>query len=173
MEETKKKRICDGGCGCEFEPGKLKKLIKNGKKVFFCKMCYNLNRQNHRKETIKFAGIEKDLEQLDNKVIKINREIKNTYNPIKEKKEDKPAIKSIKLKDKRQRSFSSISQQEKQMIFKKCINSGMSYSEADERGRELVEYLKEKKTEIRNKHKTDKAAEINCLEELNKACDCV
>jgi hypothetical protein len=157
-----KKRKCDGeDCEVELPVRKFKKLIKNGKKKYFCKDCYKKVKNHHREETLKESGIVE---------VKVIKEIKSDW---KEVKEAKPAIKSIKLKDKKQKSFSTISQLEKQLIFKSCINKGMSYQEADARTKDLVEFLKERKVEIRNKHKTNEAAEINWLEELNKAVDCL
>jgi len=53
MTENKfTKQTCDC-CGTEVKQFKqLKKLIKEGKKVYYCKVCYCLNRSKHREKTI-------------------------------------------------------------------------------------------------------------------------
>jgi len=60
-----KKPICDK---CEEEQvsfKKLKKIKKDGKKIYLCSSCYIENRKNHRKETIETQGIEEELKEIN------------------------------------------------------------------------------------------------------------
>lgn len=174
---SKAKRICDS-CGTIVEFGNLHRVIKEGKKVYFCKICYQLNRQNHRQETIKESGIAPELKELDRKLIVLNQEIKlgrevnvgKIGRPKKEKQVSNFLGTSFS-KIKQPRIALALSKDDKQTLYRSCRTRGLNHKEAVEEVERVNEYLKELgKTLRRDRKLTQEKANEMFKEEFNKIC---
>ena len=154
---------CDKCC----EQTKVK-YLKKIRGVLYCKNCAKELRLNRRKETIELSGIEEELKIL-------NRKIKRDYqrkfverNKTNESPEEYfPKIKVSNKKEKVNGYY--ISTQEKRLLFSMLIKRGMSYEDAGQRMKELIESQSKLTEELRNKNKPEKEIKLKMrklLEEL-------
>lgn len=138
---NKSEKECDG-CGERLIFKKLHKVIKEGKKVYFCSRCYNLNKQAHRNETIKESGIENEIRVLNNKIQK------TYYKPTGNPRGRKPIEKEEKIKSK---------------------SIALALSLADKKVKEINEYLKDLGITLRKNRKLNEQDKDKIFkEELNK-----
>lgn len=166
MTNKLEKPVCDS-CGTEVKQFKqLRKIIKEGKKVYFCKICYSLNRQKHRTETIETQGIKEDIKQMDLAVRK------SYYVPTGNPKGRKPREKGVlSMKIKQPRIALALSKEDKQTLFRKYRAEGMTYEEADSKVTEMNDYLIDLgKTLRQNRRLTMETANEMFKEEFNKIC---
>ena len=133
------KKCCD--CGEEVKQKKAKKV----KKEWYCPSCYKELRKKHRENTIKEAGIEKELEEL---IIKRRAEYEKRYKEKKAKQNPKPIVLEKEIvkhnyRKPRKKDSSFISFEERKVLLSHLIKNGLEFEEAIERIKELSESLKE------------------------------
>jgi hypothetical protein len=170
MTNKLEKPVCDS-CGVEVKQFKqLHKVIKEGKKVYFCRMCYALNRQKHRTETIETQGIKEEIKQMDLAVRK------SYYVPTGLPRGRKPREKGVSnylgtTFIKQPRIALALCKEDKQTLFRKYRSEGMTYEEADSRVTEMNDYLIDLgKTLRQNRKLTTEGADKIFKEEFNKIC---
>lgn len=169
---TNKERECDQ-CGEKIRFKFIKKIRKN----HYCPNCAKEIRIKHREKLLKEEHIADNLEDYNKESQKIrNKEYKERssnkkiqmLSTIFSKTNDLPKIENSKKK--KPKTFSYISKEEKQILFRKILNTGHSFTDAKKRTNELVLYLEDfRKTlkEIPN----DEEAEINWREEFAKVLE--
>jgi len=152
-----KERECDG-CKIIMRFKYLGRINGN----YYCKKCRFLKKQEHRKETIKSAGIEGELRELKNK---INRE-KESHK--KKQKDFKPKIKGSK-KTRVDKNHCYITFEEKKNWFRILLKRGLNDDEAKERVNNLVRSQRELVNKMVEQKKSESEIKIKqqeLLEEL-------
>lgn len=150
------------------------KNLKKIKGMWYCSKCYRNLRLNHRKESIKEAGIEEELKELRHKSEREFREknkekLKEYYkrryhekNPdstyynkglINLEKDSKPRVNG--LKEKKTQSVCYLTLEEKRLLFSYLLKNGLSYESAGERITELVKRLSDLRFELKEKKKSE------------------
>jgi hypothetical protein len=157
---------------CEKE--ERQRNLKRIGKEWFCSECYKIKRLNHRKESIKEAGIEEELKELRHKSEREFREknkekLKEYYkrryhekNPTSEyynkglinlERDSKPRVNGIR--EKKPTSNCYLTLQEKRLLFSYLLKNGLSYESAGERISELVKRLSDLRFQLKEKKKSE------------------
>ena len=158
------KRCCD--CKKEIRQRKAKKV----KHEWYCPTCYVALRKKHRENTLKEAGIQEEIKELERKAKKESeekhREKRNewhrqryreshpnsrTYNKTISLEKEFP--KKVNHKKPRENNNNYLTLEEKRFLFGQLIKSGMDGFEAKERISLLTNQLKDirDKMKLRNK----------------------
>jgi hypothetical protein len=183
------KLICNK---CEIEVKRFSDLHKINNERF-CKKCYQEHRKNRREETIEISGIKEELNELSLKMYREynskwrikNKEIINTkqrekyhrlnpdsgrYSKFSNRK-DLPVIRGSKQWKRNHRpakSNSYLTQFEKQRLFGMLIKQGLTYDDADERVKNLVNKQAEIRESLKLQNKTEEEIKLKQQEMLEE-----
>lgn len=149
--------------------------------MYFCSQCYSENRKEHRKETLDNSEDKERILEIDRE--KRNRYCRNSYakkkisvRKIRFNEEDIPKIKnSIKEKTEKkikEKSYSFLTFQESQLIFRNLTNKGYTPKEAKNILTEFKERLSDTRKFMKELNKSEEDIKIEqnrLLEELWKS----
>jgi hypothetical protein len=145
---------------CDFCPTKDKlKFLKRIKGKKYCKKCASDLRKRHREETIRRAGIADELRQLKNRS---RRELRAKRNP------PRPKIIPIKKTPKYNKLGLFLSKQERQILYRKFLNEGLTEDKADARVKKVDKEIQKVIMKMRQKKKAEKDIAIRFKEEFEK-----
>ena len=160
---------CDK-CGLEVAKLKYLKKVNEG---YLCKNCIRENRAKHREFLIRnVLGIRKreDLEKEWAEKRKARQEEQERLRKI--YGDHKPGIKSIKSKGRKISSLGIyITKNEKLVLYKKLVHSGLSSDEANERIKLLSEEMSRVKEELKQEVKTQEEFNKRFKEDFAKKCE--
>ena len=153
-------------CKCDFETESRRKIIKLND-GYYCKKHSKIKSKNRSRKLEEELGINKEI-NLKLKKDKINKEIK--VPEIKGSKEIKHKTKRLKG------SYgTSLTLQEKQLVYRKLRKSGLTHEETKDRLNEINKKIKETREKIKNKmkeqNKSKSEINIKFKEEFARICE--
>jgi hypothetical protein len=164
---------------CEKEVGEFK-FLKKIRKKYLCKECQIKTRLNHRKETFETSEDKEKIKELNNKIEREYRE-KRKGSKLREyivggrpriKITTPPKIKGSKEEKKKEKSNAYLTFHEKQNLLRILMNNkGLTFEDATERIKTLVEQQAKVRELMRAKGKPEDEIKIKqqkLLEELWK-----
>ena len=130
------------------------KNLHKVKKEFLCDTCYKENKKKHREDTISKAGIEEELKELDKKIKKEYYTKQNAKRKI-VKIEEPPKIKGSKEDNKKKKSYSYLTFEDKKMLISIAIKRGLSYEDAIENMKDIEKDQRRIRKEMQKQNKSE------------------